>query len=400
MTGRERVIASLRHEQPERLAIDFGGMRSTGIHVLAYLDLVRRLGLVLEPPRMYDVFQQLAEPQEEVLGRLGGDVVQAHMRCPAFGIPLDEGWRTIRMWGQAVRVPEGYRPVVEADGKEYLFQDGVKLGCRPRGGLYFDQVIHPLAYCGSASDIDAIPLAPLSDRDVDFVAREARELFDTTDRAVLLPFGGSIFEAGQMDFGYEAFFVNLLTEPELMHHYFNRLADLHMENLKKLLPRVEGCVQVIQFGDDLGTQQAPQISLQTYREMIKPYHMRQYSWVREHFPQMKVFLHSCGAVAPLIPDFIDAGVEVLNPVQLTAAGMDPLSLKKEYGNALSFWGGGANTSTTMTFGSAEACRRETEELISIFSPGGGFVFTQVHNIQPGIPPENILAVYDTALGFR
>ncbi len=400
MTGRERVAMSLRHEQPDQLAVDFGAMRSTGIHVLAYGQLVRRLGLALEPPRMYDVFQQLAEPQPEVLRRMGGDVVQAHMRCPAFDIPIDEGWRTIRIREEPVQVPKGYAPVKDEKGNEYILLNGLRWACKPVSGLYFDQIVHPCEHCGSAADIDSIPLEPLSDRDVEFVAQEAEALFRQTDKAILLAFGGSVYEAGQGDFGYEAFFLNLLSEPDLMHYYFNRLADNHMKNLQKLLPRVAGFVQVIQFGDDLGTQRAPQISRETYREMIKPYHARLYRWVRNNHPACKVFMHSCGAIAPLIPDLIDAGIEILNPVQLSASGMDPTLLKKEYGSALSFWGGGADTSRTLTFAGPRACREEARRLIEIFAPGGGFVFTQVHNIQPGIPPENVLAAYDEALSYR
>lgn len=400
MTGRERVAASLAHREPEGLAIDFGGMRSTGIHVLAYAELVKHLGLTIEPPRMYDVFQQLAEPQMEVLERMGGDVVQAHLRCPAFGIPLDGGWKTIRMRGHPVRVPEGYKPVMEDNGNDYIIRDGIKCGRRPAGGLYFDQVVHPYANCRSEADIDSIPLEPLSEQDIRFVTQEARHLFHNTDKAILLPFGGSIFEAGQGDFGYETFFVNLLEEPDLMHYYFNRIAGNHMKNLRMLLDSVKNYVNVIQFGDDLGTQLAPQISPETYRKMIKPYHAMQYRYVREHYPQCKVFVHSCGAIAPMIPDLIDAGAEVLNPFQLSASGMDPARLKKEFGSMLSFWGGGSDTARTMTNGTPEECRRETAALIEIFAPGGGFVFTQVHNIQPGIPPENILAVYDTALRYR
>lgn len=393
-------MESLAHREPEGLAIDFGGMRSTGIHMLAYLDLLDHLGIKGEPPRLYDVFQQLAEPQDAVLKRLGGDVVQAHMRCPAFGIPIDQGWREMEMGGRTVLAPRDYLPEVAENGNEYILTDGVRTACKPKGGLYFDQVVHPYAHCESARDVDAVPLAPLSQEDLAFVEAECRRLYEQTDKAILLAFGGNIFEAGQLDFGYETFFVNLLAEPDLMHHYFNRLTEVHLQNLEALLSRVGSFLQVVQFGDDLGTQLAPQISVKTYQEMIKPYHARQFRFVRERYPRCKVFLHSCGAIEPLIPDLIDAGVEVLNPVQISAAGMNPRHLKKEYGAHLSFWGGGANTSRTMTFGSAADCARETAELIEIFKPGGGFVFTQVHNIQPGVPPENILAVYDTAQSFR
>ncbi len=400
MTSRERVTASLNHQQPDGLAIDFGAMRSTGIHVAAYVKLVKALGLQLPPPKVYDVFQQLALPQDEVVARLGGDVVQAHQREPAFGISI-EAWREDALPdGTPILVPDGYRPEKQADGSELIHAGGKAVAARPKTGLYFDSIVHPYQYAESVADVEAVPVAPMPQKDIDYLAQQVRHLYETTDKAILLAFGGNIFEAGQMDFGYEEFFVNLLSEPDMMHRYFERITDVYTENLKNLMPKIAPYAPVIQFGDDLGTQINAQISADTYRTMIKPYHQRQYRYVRENYPQCKVFLHSCGAIASLIPDLIDAGVEVLNPVQLSASGMDPRMLKREYGKHLTFWGGGANTPVTMTHGTPEQNARETRELIDIFSPGGGFVFTQVHNIQPNVPPENIIAVYDTALGYR
>ncbi len=401
MTSRERIIETLNHREPDELGIDFGAMRSTGIHAIAYHKLVQHLGLDLPPAKLYDIFQQLAEPQPEVLSRFGGDVVQAHQRCPAFGISIDEGWKQIALPdGTPVMAPNGYDPVIEKDGSAYLYLNGKKWAKKPATSLYFDQVAHPYQGCETEDDIDRVPIAGLSDADLDFLEHEIKSLSETTDKAILLPFGGNIFEAGQMDFGYEDFYANLLLEPDLMHYYFNRLCENYMRNLEKLLPRVAKYIQVLQFGDDLGTQQAPQIAPKTYRDMIYPYHSRQYQFVQNHYPDVRVFLHSCGSIEPLIPDLIDAGVQVLNPVQLSAKNMDPVHLKKEYGKRLSFWGGGANTSETMTNGSVDDVRRESRALIETFAPGGGYVFTQVHNIQPGVPTENIVAVYDTALAYR
>ena len=401
MTSRERIIETLNHREPDVLAIDFGGMRSTGIHAIGYSLLVEHLKLDLPPARLYDVFQQLAEPQMEVVNLLGGDVAQAHQRCPAFGVPIDGGWKEIEL-AEGVRVlaPEGYAPVYEADGSASIYVNGVKTARKPSASLYFDQVVHPYQGCQSEADVDKVPIAPWSEADIAFIEEGCRNLYEKTDKAILVPFGGNIFEAGQMDFGYEEFFVNLLLEPDMMHYYFNRITDIYMENLKNLLPRIARYCQVLQFGDDLGTQEAPQIARETYRQMIMPYHARQYQWVRNHYPSVRVFLHSCGAIAPLIPDLIDAGVEVLNPVQLSARGMDPATLKREYGRSLSFWGGGANTSQTVTYGTPEEIRRQSEALIEIFAPGGGYVFNQVHNFQPNVPPENILAVYGAALEYR
>lgn len=401
MTARERIIETLNHRQPDKLAIDFGAMRSTGIHAIAYHKLVTHLGLDLPPARLYDVFQQLAEPQPELLERFGGDVVQAHQRCPAFGISIAEGWKAIHMAdGTPVMAPNGYDPVFEEDGSAYIYMNGVKWAKKPAASLYFDQIVHPYQGCETPDDIDRVPLEPWSDEDIDHLEQQVKTLYETTDKAILLPFGGSIFEAGQGDFGYEDFYANLLLEPDLMHYYFNRLCENYMYNLKRLLPRVGKYIQVLQFGDDLGTQQAPQISNQIYRDMIAPYHSRQYQFVQNNYPDVKVFLHSCGSIEPLMPDLIDSGVQVLNPVQLSAKNMNPVHLKKEYGKHLTFWGGGANTPETVTHGSVEAVRKETRELIEVFEKDGGFVFTQVHNIQPGVPVENIVAIYDTALEFR
>lgn len=401
MTSRARIIETLNHRPPDQLAIDFGAMRSTGIHAVAYHKLVQYLGMNLAPARLYDLFQQLAEPQPEMIERFGGDVVQAHQRCPAFGISIADGWKSIKLPdGTPVMAPEGYRPVIEEDGSAYIYVNGVKCARKPSASFYFDLIVHPYQDCETEADIDRIPISDFSEEDLDFLEQEVKMLYETTDKAILLPFGGNIFEAGQMDFGYENFYANLLLEPDLMHYYFNRLCESYMRNLEKLLPRVGKYIQVLQFGDDLGTQQALQVSRETYRDMIFPYHSRQYQFVQNNYPDVKVFLHSCGSIEPLIPDLIDAGVQVLNPVQLSAKNMDPVHLKKEYGKDLCFWGGGANTSQTVTNGSAEDVRRETRALIDIFAPGGGYVFTQVHNIQPGVPAENIVAVYDTALAYR
>lgn len=400
MTSRERIVETINHREPDVLAIDFGGMRSTGIHAMAYNKLVQYLDYDLPPAKLYDVFQQLAEPQPEVLARLGGDVVQAHMLRPAFGISI-QAWKPDALLdGSPVLSPADFTPEVDAEGNRYIWQSGVRWAKNPAASLYFDQIVHPYEDAETEADIDAVPVSPLSEEELDFLEAEVKHLYETTDKAILLPFGGNIFEAGQLDFGYENFFVNLLTEPDLMHYYFNRLTDAYMDSLSRLLPRVAPYIQVLQFGDDLGTQENTQISVDTYREMIKPYHARQYQYVQNHHPEVKVFLHSCGAISTLIPDLIEAGVQVLNPVQLSAKGMDARMLKRAYGQALTFWGAGSNTQFTATYGTVGEVRRETRELIEIFAPGGGYVFTQIHNIQPNVPPENILAIYDTALAYR
>jgi uroporphyrinogen decarboxylase len=235
---------------------------------------------------------------------------------------------------------------------------------------------------------------------LEYLQRQAEELYTTTDYGILGAFGGGVFEVGQGDFGFETYFYNLAMEPKLIHYYNERLCTAHLHDLKKYLAAVGEYIDVIQFGDDLGMQTSLQISVEMYREMIKPYQSELYSYVKKNYPHVKVFLHSCGAIVPLLPDLIDVGVEVINPVQLSAAGMDGRMLKREFGEALTFWGGGVSTQTTLVTGTAEEVANSVKENMQIFAPGGGFVFTQDHNIQADIPPEKVMAIYGTAVGCR
>lgn len=400
MNSRERIIETLNHREPDMLAIDFGGMRSTGIHAIAYNRLKEYLGIKGKPAKLYDVFQQLAEPEPDVLERMGGDVVQAHRLCPAFGIKID-AWKPGRLQdGSECIVPEGYNPVANEQGELEIRSGNILTAKMPKDGLYFDQVYHPYENVETFDDIDNIPIGEVTDEELVFLEQEVKQLYNSTDKAILFAFGGNILEAGQISWGYEKFFTDLALNTELVHYWLNKLTDAYMRDLEKILKVIGKYINVIQFGDDLGTQEAPQISPGMYREMIKPYHARQYRYVKNNYPNVKVFLHSCGAIFDLIPDLIDAGVEVLNPVQISAKGMDPVKLKKEFGKYLTFWGGGANMQYTATQGTAGQIRKEVRELIDVFSPGGGFVFNQVHNIQVNVPPEKIMAIYETALSFR
>jgi uroporphyrinogen decarboxylase len=400
MNSRERIRTALAHTQPDGLPIDFGGMRSTGIQAIAYNNLLSHLGLKDEETRLYDLFQQLAEPSEALVDRFKGDVLQVHRLCPAFGLDILE-WKPGQLPdGSSCLVPKNFNPMNNAKGGLDVVSGGQVIATMPEGGLYFDQVIHPYANAVTSADVEAIKLAPLDDREAGFLATQAAGKRAASDKALLFAFGGNILEAGQLDFGYETFYMNLALEPELMHYYFGRLAEYYIHALDTLIPAMADDIDLIQFGDDLGTQEATQISVDMYREMIKPYHARIFRHARQRWPRLKVFLHSCGAIADLIPDLIDAGVEVLNPVQISARGMDPARLKREFGKDLSFWGGGVNMQQTVVSGSIQDIKDEVRRNIEIFSRDGGYVFTQVHNIQANVPPEKVIAIYEAAAEFR
>ena len=401
MNSRERIRAALNHQPTDVLPIDFGGMRSTGISAIAYNKLLQKLGMTDKCAKVYDVFQQLAEPHPEVLARLGGDVVQAHRLYPAFGISIDR-WKPGKLQdGSDCLFPFDYNPVENEKGDfDIIAPDGHVISRMPRGGLYFDLVTHPCEDFEEVEEAEAYQFPRMSAREMDFIEAECKSLYENTDKAILFAYGGNVFEQGQSDFGFENFYCNLAANPEMMHRWFDRLTDNYIEELKVLLPRIAPYIDVIQMGDDLGTQIAPQISPAMYREMIKPYHKKIYSYVRENFPKVKVFLHSCGAIHDLIPDLIDAGVQILNPIQISANGMDPKKLKEEFGKDLVFWGGGANMQTFVQTATVEQIKAHVEELIETFYPGSGYVFTQVHNIQANVEPEKVLAIYETAAKYR
>lgn len=400
MNSRERIIETLNHREPDMLAIDFGAMRSTGISAIAYNKLKSYLGIEGGVTKLYDIFQQLAEPEPEIVDLLGGDVVQLHRYAPSFGITNDR-WKSAKLQdGSDCLIPYGYNPVMNENG-DLEIRDGEHIIARmPENGLYFDPVYRPYENVETSEDIDRIPIPEVNNNELQYLEKEAKRLYETTDKAILGAFGGNILEAGQLEWGYEKFFTDMLLNPELVHYWLDKLTRAYMRDLEKYLNAVGKYIHVIQFGDDLGTQEALQISRQMYRDMIKPYHRRQFEYVRNNYPNVKVFLHSCGAIYDLIPDLIDAGVEILNPVQISAKGMEPVKLKKEFGKDLVFWGGGANMQYTVNTGSIEQIKAEVKELIEIFSPGGGYVFNQVHNIQANVSPEKIMAIYETALAFR
>lgn len=400
MTPRQRIVAAIAHQEPDVLPIDFGGMRSTGINAIAYRNLKAHLGIEGGAIRVYDIFQQLAEPEEAVLRRMGGDVVQLHRLAPAFGITIDAWKEGPLADGSPALVPAGLNPEILPNGHRLIRDGETVIASMPAGNHYYNPAFHPFAHCETEADVDRVPLPEITDRELAFLTANAKKLYEETDYAILGAFGGNILEAGQMDFGYGQFMFLLAANPGLVRHYFERITAAYLRDLEKYLGAVGQYIQIIQVGDDLGTQQGLQMSLAMYRELIKPYHARIYRFVRERYPNVAVFLHSCGAIRELIPDLIDAGVQILNPVQISAAGMNPADLKREFGRELTFWGGGANMQYTVPTGSLDQIRREVRELIEIFAPGGGFVFNQVHNIQAHVAPEKVLAIYDTALEYR
>ncbi len=405
MTSRQRIEAALNRQPTDRVPIDFGGTRITGVASVAYRHLIENLGIE-EDVYLSDIKQQLALPSVEVIDRMGGDVVLINRLGPTTGMPflcIDQ-WKEGRMTdGSPCMVPEAYESNFLKDGTvQVIYQDEV-IAHRPLGSLYFDLCSPPLKNADGCADIDAYVFPDTwSVREEAFLKDQIQKYYYGTDKALFagLPLmNQSFFEIGATLFSYEQFMMNLMLKRDMMEHWLDRKLAHDLEILEKYLKIVGPYISVIHMNDDFGAQEALQIPPDLYREVFKP---RQKKWIEfvKARTDAKIFIHCDGAIEELLPDFIEIGIDILNPLQTSAKGMDPEKIKKKYGNNLCFWGGGVETQSTLPFGSIEGIQRQVKERIELLSEGGGYVFATIHNIQADISPEKIRAVFETALNWQ
>lgn len=411
MNSRKRVMTALNHEQPDRVPIDFSGHRSSGIAAMAYARLRNYLDLEERPIRVYDPIQQLAIVDEDVLDIFDVDVIEL-----GRGFALnDEDWEDwVLPDGTPCQLPQWVAPERDEDGWIVRNQSGRIIAIMPDDAIYFEQVYFPFA---EDDDLDAVedalnqcmwtapacaaPPGPLvSGPDGNQKFREgAKELREKTDRAIVGLFGGNLLEIGEFLYRNDNFYMLLAGDPERAHQFLDRLVEIHLDSLEDYLEAVGDYIDVIQFGDDLGMQTGPQISPAMYREFFKPRHQKMWNRAKE-LADVKVMLHCCGGIRELLPDLIDAGLDCINPVQITCAGMEPEGLKKDFGQDMVFWGGGCDTRRILPEGSPEEVKEHVKKQLEIMSPGGGFVFQQVHNILADVPPENIVAMFEAVKEWR
>ncbi len=398
MNSRERVLRAINHQEPDRVPIDLGGTRQSGIAASTYHRLKQRLGLQT-PTRVYDVYQMLAEVEQPIRERFGVDVIGLNRPAVVFGI-RNENWKPWRLPdGTPVEVPGAFHPVTEPNGDLVLLDAEERpLARMPRDGFYFDRLDK---YPGAAHlDPDQLALPLLSTEECDYLHAQAEAFYQNTDLAIIAPMGPPyelFFGLGTGDFA--AWMITLATEPEYVRALYERLVEAWLENLRRFAAAVGDRVQILQFNDDLGTQDGPFLSPRLFRQLIMPYYKRGLDWVHQN-TRMKVFMHNDGAIMDFIPMLIEMGVDILNPVQTTAAGMDPVELKRRFGQRLVFWGAACDCQHTLPFGTPEDVAREVQQNIRILAPGGGFVLAAVHNIQANVPVENVLALFDTARHAR
>jgi len=399
MMSRERVLTACNHRQSDRVPVDFSGHPSSGIAAIAYAKLRDYLGLPKKTLRVYDPIQQLAIVDEDVLEKFGVDVLDL-----GRGFALDEAsWADwILPDGTPCKMPAWALPE-KADGRwVFRSKSGRVIAHMPEGALYFEQTYFPFADEKGPTTIregmqesmwNAVGGPPGPRVNQEQLREGAKRLRQKTDRAILGGFGGNLLETGQFLYRNDNFFMLLAGEPAKAHKFLDELVEIHLANLEKYLAAVGDSIDIIKFGDDLGMQSGPQVSPRMYREFFKPRH--KLMWMRaKELASVVVMLHCCGGVRELLPDLIDAGLDAINPVQISCAGMDAAELKAEFGNEMVFWGGGCDTQTILPSATPDAVRRHVKEQVGILSPGGGFVFQQVHNILAYVPPQNVVAMFE------
>ena len=407
MTSKDRVLSSLNHRQPDRIPVDLSGYRSSGISAIAYPRLRAALGLEPRSIDVYDPVQQLAIVHDDVLDLLGIDTIE-----------LGRGFCREDKWWAAWTLPDGSpcrMPVwalPQKLGTAWILRSpsGTVIARMPEGSIVFDQVYWP--FLDGEEDLTRVeelypehmwtgiasPPGP-SVAGADELAAGARALRAGTDRAILGLFGGNLLEMGQFYYRMDNFLAMLGEDPARAHRFLDALVEIHLRNLERFLGAVGPSIDVIVFGDDLGAQNSPQISPRMYREFFKPRHALM--WARaKQLANVKVMLHCCGAVRPLLPDIIDAGLDAINPVQISCRGMDAEGLKRDFGRDLAFWGGGCDTQRILPEVTPEEVRQHVLDQCRILAPGGGFVYQQVHNIMANVPAENILAMYRAVREFN
>lgn len=377
MNSRERVLRALEHEEPDRIPLDLGSSNVTGIVKSAYLNLVDHLGKEVREVEFFDTIQQLVIVEEDILRRLEVDVRGLMPNVVRKNPPIEKSNNSRSFtdeWGVTWEMPEG--------------------------GLYFDLVKSPLSGDITGEDIGNFPWPDPTDPHLfEGLEEKARKFYDDGYAVIVESICAGIFEMSCRVRGTQEFLMDLALNPELACKLMDRFVDLKIQFYEAASEKLGRYIQFIREGDDVAGQESLIISSDMYRRFMKPRHEKIFKAQKEIFPQpFYIFFHSDGQIYDLLPDFIEIGMDILNPVQITGKSLD--AIKKEFGNNISLWGGGCDTQKVLPFGTPEEVRLDVKRRIEQLSPGGGFIFCTIHNIQADVPPENIIAMYETLKTYK
>jgi uroporphyrinogen decarboxylase len=374
MTSRERIVLAINHKEPDRVPIAFGGCHDS-IHVLGHRKLKEYLNLEGGLEVIQDPFQQIVFPDSRLLERFSSDTLAIY-----------------------ANPPDGFVMEYKEEGENLTYTDewGTKYRQPKAGGLYYD-FAHQILAGKTIDEVKAFPFPdPTDPGRFRGLRRRVEQLHSDTDKAIIAysPTPG-IFESTFWLRSFEETYIDMASNVELIEALTGRLLDWMLQFWEAYLKEIGDLVQVVQIGDDLGGQTGPLFSPKLYRNVYKPKHQELISLIKKH-TSAKVYFHSCGSIYEYLPDLIEVGVEILNPVQVSARNMDSAKLKKEFGNDLVFWGGGCDPHSTLSKGSPNDVKEDVRRRISDLGPGGGYVFASIHNIQCDVPPENVIAFFDAA----
>jgi uroporphyrinogen decarboxylase len=404
MNSRERILKSLDHRQPDKVPIDLGSSTVTGISAIAYNNLKKLLN-ISKSTKVFDVVQQLANVDMEIIDLLGVDALDINRLSTE-----NNDWYEVTLADRSKgEFPAWFRPVRVEDGSWYSRdEDGIIISKMAAGAAFFDQMYFPYekGYPDNFDNIKAdlkkiswVVHSHASNLDATRMREKLIELKESTGKAIVMSGGVKLLELAFFLRRMDNLLTDLMMDQEKLSAMLDILVDMHLSGLEKKCRSLGDLVDVIRFGDDLGMTSGPFMDLDTFRKLLKPRYKILCDYVKKN-SNMKIFMHSCGSIKQFIPDLIDAGFDIINPVQTNCYQMDPLDLKNEFGRDITFWGGGVDTASVINRGTPEEIRKDVLNRCEILSKDGGFVFAPIHNILSEVPPQNILAAYNAVKEFN
>ena len=407
MKSRERILSAINHKQTDKVPVDLGASTVTGISAIAYNKLIKHLGLN-KIARVFDVVQQLAMVDDEIIDMFGVDALDVN----SLFTQNDNDWYEVELGdGSKGEYPNWFKPIKADDGSYYtLNKNGKIMSKMAKGGSCFDQTLFPWenGYPDNFEDINEAFnsihwIIHSHTKNVNINDNELRakigHLRETSDKAIMMSGGVKMLELGFSLRKMDNLLMDLLANQDKLSQLLDKLMEMNLAGLEKRCRSVGDLVDIIRFGDDLGMTSGPFMDIEIFRKLFKPRYKILCDYIKQN-SNMKIFLHSCGSIRQYIPDLIEVGFDIINPVQTNCYGMDPRELKNEFGREITFWGGGIDTTSVLPLASTEEVRNNVLTRCEILSKDGGFIFAPIHNILPEVPPENIVAIYKAVQEFN
>lgn len=416
MTGRERIRSTLRHKEPDKMAVDYGGTNDSAMHVSCIAGLRDYYGLEKKPVEVIDVFTMAGVIEDDLAEIIGADAAPAYPIGTVYGFPRTKVKEWTNLQGLNILVPEDFNPQSDGKGGYYVYPCG-DLSCTPSGHMpaksfYFDPVLRQEPFdedeLDPAFNVEEWKL--LDEENLQYLKKQADAAHAQGKAVVLAAPGMGLGDAADIPGcalkhpkgirNYTDWYMSPILRPDYVRGVFEKQTEIALQNLKAINDLMGDKIDVaFTCATDLSHQHGLFVSPKIFDEIYMPFYKMANDWIHKN-TDWKILKHNCGAIEPLIPRLIEAGFDALNPVQCSADGMEPHHLKNEFGSEISFWGGGVNTQQTLPFGTPEEVRREVLERCEIFSKNGGFVFNAIHIIQAGTPVENIVAMIDAVKEFN